>query len=67
MRQHEKNDRPEAYPKPTETDQQLKNQPEYIEQKTKSLEKDISDVPTNDDRQQDWEQKSDVYLLGRKF
>jgi hypothetical protein len=25
------NDRPEAYPKPTETDMQLNNQPEYSE------------------------------------
>ena len=38
-------DRPIAYPKPTETDSQLKNQPEYIDQQPNSLEKDISDVP----------------------
>jgi hypothetical protein len=29
---HEKNERFESYPKPTETDQQLKNQPEYIDE-----------------------------------
>jgi len=38
-------DRPVAYPKPTETDSQLKNQPEYMDQQPNSLEKDISDVP----------------------
>ena len=27
-----RNDRPFAYPKPTETDQQLKNQPEFVDQ-----------------------------------
>ena len=45
MRQHEKTDRPTAYPKPSETDQQLNNQPEYIDQQPNSREKDISDVP----------------------
>jgi hypothetical protein len=40
-------DRPEAYPKPTETDSQLQNQPEYIDQQPNSFEKDISDVPAN--------------------
>ena len=29
----DKNDRPEAYPKPTQTDQQLNQQDEYIDQK----------------------------------
>jgi len=42
-----KDDRPGAYPKPTETDAQLKNQPEYIDQQPNSLEKDISDVPVS--------------------
>ncbi len=38
-------DRPIAYPKPTESDQQLKNQPEYIDQEPNSYNKEISDVP----------------------
>jgi hypothetical protein len=38
-------DRPVAYPKPTETDLQLNNQPEYMDQQPNSLEKDISDLP----------------------
>ena len=38
--------RPEAYPKPTETDNQLKNQAEYIDQQPNDFEdKSISDVP----------------------
>jgi hypothetical protein len=40
-------DRPFAYPKPTETDVQLNNQPEYIDQQPNSMEKDISDVPAS--------------------
>lgn len=38
-------DRPIAYPKPTEADSQLNNQPEYIDQEPNSYEKEISDVP----------------------
>ena len=38
-------DRPIAYPKPTEADKQLKNQPEFIDQEPNSYEKEISDVP----------------------
>ena len=45
MKNNEKNDRPEAYPKPTETDEQLKNQPEYIDQEPNSRDKNISDIP----------------------
>ena len=42
----EKNTRPEAYPKPTETDTQLKNQPEYIDQQPNDFhDKSISDIP----------------------
>lgn len=36
---------PEAYPKPSETDTQLANQPEYIDQEPNKIEKEISDVP----------------------
>ena len=38
-------ERPFAYPKPTESDQQLNNQPEYIDQEPNTYEKEISDVP----------------------
>ena len=37
--------RPLAYPKPTEADKQLQNQPEYIDQEPNSYQKEISDVP----------------------
>lgn len=40
-------DRPVAYPRPTETDVQLNNQPEYIDQQPNSTAKDISDVPAS--------------------
>jgi hypothetical protein len=41
-----RNERIESYPKPTETDEQLKNQPEYIDQQPNDFEdKSISDVP----------------------
>ena len=46
-------DRPESYPKPTETDSQLKNQPEYIDQQPNDFsDKSVSDIPnTNSPRQ----------------
>jgi hypothetical protein len=45
--------RPESYPRPTETDTQLKNQPEYIDQQPNYFrDKSISDIPaTNIERQ----------------
>lgn len=44
-----KHDRPEAYPRPSETDHQLKNQPEYIDQQPNDFDdKSISDLPVND-------------------
>jgi len=40
-------DRPESYPKPTETDSQLKNQPEYIDQQPNDFsDKSISNIST---------------------
>ena len=36
-------ERPVAYPKPTEADTQLQNQPEYIDQEPNKFEKEISD------------------------
>lgn len=45
-KKNERNDRMESYPKPTETDQQLKNQPEYIDQQPNDFnDKSISDIP----------------------
>ena len=41
-------DRPIAYPKPTEADKQLQNQPEYIDQEPNTYQKEISDVPVQD-------------------
>ncbi|SHF75578.1 hypothetical protein [Flavisolibacter ginsengisoli] len=41
-------DRPESYPKPTETDSQLKNQPEYIDQQPNDFsDKSVSDIPNS--------------------
>lgn len=45
----QEDDRPFAYPKPTENDQQLKNQPEYMDQEPNAYEKPISDVPAHPD------------------
>lgn len=43
---NEKNARFESYPLPTETDKQLQNQPEYIDQQPNDFEdKSISDLP----------------------
>jgi len=45
-RDKKEEERPFAYPKPTENDEQLNNQPEYIDQEPGSYAKEISD--TND-------------------
>jgi hypothetical protein len=49
----ENKQRPEAYPKPTETDNQLKNQPEFIDQQPNDFEdKSVSNIPgSNANRQ----------------
>jgi hypothetical protein len=40
--------RPEAYPKPTETDNQLRNQPEFIDQQPNEFDdKQVSNIPSN--------------------
>jgi hypothetical protein len=48
-----KQDRPEAYPRPTETDNQLKNQAEYIDEQPNNFDdKPASDIPgSNANRQ----------------
>lgn len=45
MKDKNKYERPEAYPKPTQTDNQLRNQPEFIDQEPNSYTKEISDMP----------------------
>jgi hypothetical protein len=47
-RDKKEEDRPFAYPKPTESDQQLKNQPEYIDQEPNAQEKQISNTMEQD-------------------
>lgn len=47
-----KNDRPEAYPKPTETDTQNKNQDEYTERQSASR---SEDMPVHGGKQQEAE------------
>jgi hypothetical protein len=42
---NESSERPIAYPLPTESDSQLNNQPEYIDQEPNTYDKEISDVP----------------------
>jgi hypothetical protein len=48
-RDKKEEERPFAYPKPTENDQQLKNQPEYMDQEPNAYDKQISDVPNQSD------------------
>ena len=49
----DKQERPEAYPKPTETDSQLQNQTEFIDQQPNDFsDKSISDISSpNADKQ----------------
>jgi hypothetical protein len=49
MKEDKKENRPEAYPRPTQTDNQLQNQTEFIDQKPNDFhDKSISDLPAND-------------------
>jgi len=49
MRKEEKNNRPEAYPKPSVADQQLKDQPEFIDQEPNEFnDKKVSDISTTE-------------------
>jgi hypothetical protein len=48
-----RSDRFESYPRPTETDKQLQNQPEFEDQQPNDFEdKSISDVPNNNAERQ---------------
>ena len=47
-KQEKRNDRFESYPRPTETDKQLQDQPEFTDQQPNDFEdKSISDVPNS--------------------
>lgn len=47
-KEEKRKDRFESYPQPTETDEQLKNQPEFTDQQPNDFhDKSISDVPGN--------------------
>jgi hypothetical protein len=55
-----KKSRPEAYPKPTETDNQLKNQPEFIDEQPNDFrDKSISDIPAHNSERQTNEMDKD--------
>ncbi|MFL5788711.1 MAG: hypothetical protein ACJ748_11705 [Flavisolibacter sp.] len=43
-----RDERPLAYPQPTKTDEQLKNQPEFIDQEPERFHKEISDIPATE-------------------
>ena len=45
-------ERPVAYPKPTEADKQLQNQPEFIDQEPNRYRKEISDIPGEEAEQE---------------
>jgi hypothetical protein len=45
MKDEKKNERPEAYPKPSVTDNQLQNQPEYVDQQPNSFDNEVGDMP----------------------
>ena len=47
MKDDKNQERPFSYPRPTETDNQLQNQPEYIDQQPNDFrDKSVSDVPS---------------------
>ncbi|HWJ90926.1 MAG TPA: hypothetical protein VNR87_07425 [Flavisolibacter sp.] len=44
--ENKREERPTAYPRPSETDEQLRNQPEYIDQQPNEFhDKSVSDIP----------------------
>ena len=53
MNKDKRSDRFESYPRPTETDKQLQNQPEYIDEQPNDFnDKSISNVPDSDAQRQ---------------
>ncbi len=55
-----KYERPEAYPKPTATDNQLRNQPEFLDQEPNTYNKEISDMPVSSNTEEDKDRERDV-------
>ena len=52
-KEEKRNDRFESYPRPTETDKQLQNQPEFEDQQPNDFEdKSISDIPDSPAKKQ---------------
>lgn len=50
MSEEKKDQKPEAYPRPTEKDNQLHNNAEFIDQQPNDFrDKSISDLPANDE------------------
>jgi hypothetical protein len=50
MKKDNNEQRPEAYPRPTEKDSQLQNNAEFIDQQPNDFrDKSISDLPVNDE------------------
>lgn len=63
MKKDKKTDRPEAYPLPSATDRQLKNQPEFIDQQPNDFnDKSISDVPEKNAERQNNDPESDMKI-----
>ena len=61
MQDDKKDNRPLAYPRPTQTDRQLQNQPEYIDQQPNDFaDKSISDMPANGAERSSNDPKQDV-------
>jgi hypothetical protein len=53
MKEEKRNDRFESYPRPTETDKQLQNQPEFSDQQPNEFnDKSISDIPGSNAKRQ---------------
>ena len=60
-KEDKRNERFESYPRPTETDKQLQNQPEYTDQQPNDFnDKSISDVPNNNAERQSNDPEKDM-------
>ena len=60
-KEDKRNDRFESYPRPTETDKQLQNQPEYTDLQPNDFnDKSISDVPNNNAERQSNDPEKDM-------
>ena len=46
-----RDDRPEAYPRPSKTDNQLQNQPEFIDEEPNDFRKEISGIPEDKNKE----------------